>query len=73
MYQFPALLALTGTTWVCTGSVLLGVGAGLSRGEVEGDGEVKGRGRGRGGLSKCHNLVREEGILKRQRLRQPKR
>ena len=32
-----------------------------------------GRGMGRGGLSKCQNLVREEGILKRHRLRQPKR
>ena len=63
VYQFTALLALTGTTWICIGSVLLGGGGGEGRGE----------GMGRGGLSKCQNLVREEGILKRHRLRQPKR
>ena len=32
--QLPALLALTGTTWVCTGSVPLG--GGRRRGEGEG-------------------------------------
>ena len=65
MYLFPALLALTGTTWVYTVSDQFG-----GEGVVE---EERGGGGGGGGLSKCQNLVTEEGILKRQRLRQPKR
>ena len=65
MYLFPALLALTGTTWVYTVSDQFG-----GEGVVE---EERGVGVGGGGLSKCQNLVRKQGIFKRQRLRQPKR
>ena len=47
MYQFPALLALTGTTWVGTGSVPLGGGCGGGEGRGCGGGEGRGRGMGR--------------------------
>ena len=45
MYQFPALLALTGTTWVCTGSVPL---EGGDLGGGGGGGSRRGRGGGAG-------------------------
>ena len=40
VYQFTALLALTGTTWICIGSVLLGGGWRKGEGGGGWEGEV---------------------------------
>ena len=84
--RFCFLLTLTGLVIIWTSGMCVSVSrafgtnrnhVGLywkcSAGRGGGGGEERGRERVRRGLSKCQNLVREEGKLKRQRLRQPKR